>query len=117
LMLQSVRLGSEENGRDGLRYYWTFRFEAFLRFYSRPFPVRAPPRHACEDVENYVKLASMEEIAENDYNPNVPLYVKKVIEDDLSTVAEALEELKTAWDEAQKAEARFRKLLEGFTSS
>jgi type I restriction enzyme M protein len=71
---------------------------------------------ACEDVENYVKLASMEEIAENDHNLNIPLYVEKVIEDDLPTVAEALLDLKEAWGEAQKAEVRFRELLEGFTT-
>ena len=70
---------------------------------------------AATDVENYVKLASLEEIAENDHNLNIPLYVEKVIEDDLSTVAEALTELKEAWAGAQAAEGRFRNLLRGFT--
>src|SRR5690606_29945620 len=39
-----------------------------------------------QDVENYVKLADLEEIKENDYNLNIPLYVEKVIEDNLPSV-------------------------------
>ena len=67
-----------------------------------------------EDVENHVKLASMEDIAENDYNLNIPLYVEKIIEDDLQTVTEALADLKTAWKECQKAEATLKTKLREF---
>src|SRR5690606_4265390 len=41
------------------------------------------------DVENYVKVASLEDIKENDYNLNIPLYVEKVIEDHLPSLEEA----------------------------
>ncbi len=41
---------------------------------------------AFEDVENYVKVASMDDLLENDFNLNIPLYVEKIIEDDLLTV-------------------------------
>src|SRR5699024_9492236 len=39
-----------------------------------------------EDVENYVKVATQEELKENDYNLNIPLYVEKIIEDNLPSV-------------------------------
>lgn len=67
-----------------------------------------------KDVENYVKVATLEEIKENDYNLNIPLYVEKIIEDNLPSVEEALTELKKAWDESLKAEEKFTKVLEGF---
>jgi type I restriction enzyme M protein len=67
-----------------------------------------------EDVENHVKLASMEDIAENDYNLNIPLYVEKIIEDDLPTVESALADLKTAWKECQKAEEHLKTKLREF---
>ena len=67
-----------------------------------------------EDVENYVKVASMEDLEENDYNLNIPLYVEKVIEDNLPCVEDALADLKTAWNESQKAEENFKKILKEF---
>jgi type I restriction enzyme M protein len=66
------------------------------------------------DVENHVKVASMEDIEENDFNLNIPLYVEKIIEDNLPSVEEALADLKTAWEESQKAEERFKELLNEF---
>lgn len=67
-----------------------------------------------KDVENTVKVASMEEIAENDYNLNIPLYVEKIIEEDLPSVEEALADLKVAWDEAQSAEENLKAKLKEF---
>ena len=67
-----------------------------------------------KDVENYVKVASMEDIAENDRNLNIPLYVEKVIEDELPSVEEALSDLKQAWKECQKAENHLKKKLKEF---
>jgi type I restriction enzyme M protein len=63
------------------------------------------------DVENYVKVASINDINENDYNLNIPLYVEKIIEDNLPTVEEALADLKTAWNESLKAEEKFKTVL------
>ena len=45
-----------------------------------------------DNVENYVKVASKEDVKENDYNLNRPLYVEKIIEDNLPSVEEALTE-------------------------
>ncbi|MBD3862327.1 type I restriction-modification system subunit M [Olleya marilimosa] len=67
-----------------------------------------------KDVENYVKVASMSDIEENDFNLNIPLYVEKIIEDNLPSVEEALADLKDAWAESQKAEKKFKKILKEF---
>jgi type I restriction enzyme M protein len=67
-----------------------------------------------KDVENYVKVASMEDVIENDYNLNIPLYVEKIIEDNLPSVEEALADLKTAWGESLKAEKKFKNILKTF---
>ncbi len=67
-----------------------------------------------KDVENYVKLADFEDIQENDFNLNIPLYVEKVIEDNLPSVEDALADLKTAWNESLKAEEKFKKILKDF---
>lgn len=69
---------------------------------------------AFADVQNYTKVASIEDIAENDYNLNIPLYVEKVIEDNLPSVEEALADLKTAWNESLKAEEKFKSILKTF---
>lgn len=67
-----------------------------------------------QDVENYVKLATMEEITENDHNLNIPLYVEKIIEDNLPTVDEAMADLKVAWEASQQAEANLIAQLKEF---
>ena len=69
-----------------------------------------------EDVENYVKVATMDDIKENDYNLNIPLYVEKIIEDNLPSVEEALSDLKIAWEESLKAEEKFKTILKEFTT-
>ena len=60
------------------------------------------------------QLASMEDIAENDYNLNIPLYVEKIIEDNLPSVEEAMADLKEAWNAAQKSESVFKQKLKEF---
>ncbi|MBQ20478.1 MAG: DNA methylase [Flavobacteriales bacterium] len=69
---------------------------------------------AFKDVENYVKVASKMDLVENDYNLNIPLYVEKIIEDNLPSVEEALADLKTAWNESLKAEEKFKTILKEF---
>ena len=70
--------------------------------------------NAYVDVENYVKVASIAELKENDFNLNIPLYVEKLIEDNLPSVEEAMADLKTAWQASLQAEEKFKTLLEGF---
>jgi len=67
-----------------------------------------------EDVENHVKVASIEDIKENDYNLNIPLYVEKIIEDNLPSVEEAITYLKEAWNDSLKAEEKFKTILNQF---
>ena len=69
-----------------------------------------------QDIENYVKVASKADLEENDFNLNIPLYVEKIIEDNLPSVEEALADLKTAWKESLKAEERFKQILGNFLS-
>ena len=56
----------------------------------------------------------MEEIVENDYNLNIPLYVEKIIEDNLPSVEEAMADLKEAWNAAQKSESVFKQKFKEF---
>jgi len=69
-----------------------------------------------KDVENHAKVATIKDIAENDYNLNIPLYVEKIIEDNLPPVDVALADLKQAWNESLKAEEKFKKILKEFIS-
>ncbi len=66
------------------------------------------------DIENYVKVAAIEELKANDYNLNIPLYVEKIIEDNLPSVEEALSDLKLAWKDSLQAEEKFKKILQDF---
>lgn len=67
-----------------------------------------------ENVENYVHVATMDNIRDNDFNLNIPLYVEKVIEDNLPSVDEALTELKKAWEESLEAEEKLKTILKTF---
>ncbi len=70
-----------------------------------------------EDVENYVRVTTLNEIKENEFNLNIPLYVEKVIEDNLPTVEEALKDLKQAWNESLEAEEKFKSILAKYHST
>ena len=67
-----------------------------------------------QNVENHVKIVDLEEIKENDFNLNIPLYVEKIIEDNLPTVEEALVDLKQAWKKSLEAEEKFKNILKKF---
>ncbi|TKD66528.1 class I SAM-dependent DNA methyltransferase [Flavobacterium sp. ASW18X] len=67
-----------------------------------------------KDVENHVKVATLEDLVENDFNLNIPLYVEKVIEDNLPSVEEALADLKQAWNQSLEAEEKFKNILKNF---
>ncbi len=61
--------------------------------------------------EGISKVASIEDIKEEDYNLNISLYVKPVVKEDPITLNEALTNLQKAADELTTAEAKFRILL------
>ena len=66
------------------------------------------------DVENYAKVTTFDDLKENDFNLHIPLYVEKIIEDDLSTVEEATKDLKNAWEESLDVEDKFKDILNRF---
>ena len=63
-------------------------------------------------VAHRVHVATLAEIAENDWNLNIPRYVAPPLQDDIPTVAEALADLKAALRDAYAAEDRLKGLLE-----
>lgn len=67
-----------------------------------------------KEVENFVSIATWDDLVENDFNLNIPLYVDKIMEDNLPSVEEALADLKQAWAESQKAEEQFKSILEKY---
>jgi len=62
-------------------------------------------------VEGRVKVTSLEEISENDWNLNIPRYVEPIIEEEQISVEEALANLREALDEAYAAEDKLKRLL------
>ncbi len=67
------------------------------------------------DVDNCSKVATLAEISKNDGNLNIPLYVEKVIKNDLPSIAEATLALKQSLDKVWASEERLKKLLEQFS--
>jgi type I restriction enzyme M protein len=63
------------------------------------------------DVENHVKIATFDDLKENDFNLNISLYVEKIIEDNLPSVEEAMTDLKQAWQASMEAEEKFKSIL------
>ncbi|MBE99156.1 class I SAM-dependent DNA methyltransferase [Flavobacterium coralii] len=66
------------------------------------------------DVPDYVKIATLKDIKDNDFNLNIPLYIEKTIVDDLPSVEEALTDLKIAWQASREAEEKFKTILKQF---
>ena len=66
------------------------------------------------DVENYVKISTYTDLKENDFSLNIPLYVEKIIEDNLPNVEEAITNLKKSWQASLDAEENLKSLLRRF---
>ncbi len=69
---------------------------------------------AFADVQDHVKVVTLDMLQENNFNLNIPLYVEKIIEDNLPTVEEALADLKQAWQASLEAEDKFKQILSRF---
>jgi type I restriction-modification system DNA methylase subunit len=63
------------------------------------------------DVEGVAQVVTLDEIGDNDWNLNIPRYVEPVIEEEMLTVEEAVQNLKLALNEAYAAEDRLKELL------
>ncbi len=66
---------------------------------------------ANESTTGVSRVASLDDIKQQDYNLNISLYVEPVIEEDPTTVAEALADLKMAAEECEAVEEHLKKLL------
>ena len=63
------------------------------------------------DVEGVARVVTLEEIAENEHNLNIPRYVEPHIEQETLTVEEAMKRLKTSSEAAFAAEDRLVAIL------
>jgi type I restriction enzyme M protein len=67
-----------------------------------------------KEIENFAKVVTLKDISDNEFSLNIPLYIEKVIEDNLPSVDVALKDLKSAWEESLDAEEKFKKILNQF---
>jgi type I restriction enzyme M protein len=65
-----------------------------------------------KDVPGEAKVVTLDEVAANDHNLNIPLYVEPAAEEETATVEEALANLKSAYAAACTAEDRLSALLQ-----
>ena len=67
--------------------------------------------HAFKDVENSARVASIEEIKEEDWTLNISRYVMPPLDDDIPPLPEAVSEFKKVLAEAKEAEDKLREAL------
>jgi type I restriction enzyme M protein len=67
---------------------------------------------AFESVPGHTAVVTLDTIAQNDWNLNIPRYVEPLIAEETLSVADALDNLKQALDAAYAAEDRLKQLLE-----
>lgn len=67
--------------------------------------------HGHADTEGLARVATLDEIAANDWNLNIPRYVEPVTTTEETTVAQALGSLRSSLDDAYAAEDKLRSLL------
>jgi type I restriction enzyme M protein len=63
------------------------------------------------DVEGIARVVTLEEIAGNDFNLNIPRYVEPIVSQEVLTVDDAMERLRKSADVAFAAEERLLRLL------
>lgn len=64
-----------------------------------------------KEEEGFARLVPVKEIADNDYNLNIPRYVPDLTEEQLIDVAEEIEKLEALRTQRDKAEARMMKYM------
>ncbi len=67
-----------------------------------------------ENVENFVKICSMEDFINNGYSLLISLYIDKKLEKNYPSIQNVSENLKKAWDNTLESEKNFKKILEEF---
>lgn len=67
-----------------------------------------------ENIENYSKITSADELKVKNYSLNISLYVEKILQDNSLSLKESLIDLKRAWNECNISEKKFKNLLKEF---
>jgi type I restriction enzyme M protein len=67
--------------------------------------------HNYQDVEGVARVVTLEEIAANEYNLNIPGYVEPTVDQDVLTVEEAMQRLKVSAEAAFAVEDKLIALL------
>jgi type I restriction enzyme M protein len=67
--------------------------------------------HAYQDVEGVARVVTLEEIAANDYNLNIPRYVEPKVDQEVVTVEEAIQRLQASAATAFAAEDKLIAIL------
>lgn len=68
--------------------------------------------HDFQDVEGVARVVTLEEIAANDYNLNIPRYVEPKIEQEVLTVEEAMRRLRESAQAAFRVEDKLLRILQ-----
>lgn len=63
------------------------------------------------NVDGHARVVTLEEIAQNDWNLNIPRYVEPIIEEETISVEQALANLRQSLDAAYDSEQRLKRLL------
>jgi type I restriction enzyme M protein len=67
-----------------------------------------------EDVQNYVRVATLNTLEQNNFNLNIASYVEKINEDNLPSLQEALATLNQTWNLSLDSENEFKNILQKF---
>jgi type I restriction enzyme M protein len=64
-----------------------------------------------EDVQDRARIVALDQIKEEDWTLNISRYVLPPIGEDIPPLEVAIEDFKSAWEQAQKAEAKLRMVM------
>jgi type I restriction enzyme M protein len=64
-----------------------------------------------QSVSGVARVVTLDDVAQNDFNLNISLYVEPLIEEQTISVAEAIADLKAKLEDANAAEGRLKELL------
>ncbi|OGZ05518.1 MAG: DNA methylase [Candidatus Lloydbacteria bacterium RIFCSPHIGHO2_01_FULL_49_22] len=70
---------------------------------------------AFKGVKDHAVVATLKDIAANDWSLNISLYIEKISGKTLPSVEEATKELKNSLEEVWEAETELKRLLDGFS--
>ncbi len=72
--------------------------------------------HERKEIKNFSKIASIDDIESNEFSLNIPLYVKKNIDENFQPIEKIVSDLKIRWDNIIKSEKKIINLFNDFVS-